>query len=255
MVKHWLLLAVSLSSLACGYVSGASELEIVDASAEEQAWGCIGEGAPLLTTDPVAFSAPVRNLASNKLLDDVVGRICEGEPCTSPLAEARAVDGVLTFPPVDPSFRGYLELESPGMMPAVVELLHPIGAMRKFTELRMLATLALKAYSSSLQAEVDEELGQALFWVQNCSGEPAPGVTVDLLDAGLPNTGSYYVVNFELPSPSIVETQESGGGGFVNLPPGFPRFAARRASDQRTIATFAARVRSRTVTFFVIEPE
>lgn len=247
--------ALALSSAACGYVSGASELEIIDEPPEDPAFACVGEGAPLLHSEPLNVSAPVRNLATNQLLERVVGRFCEGEPCLAPVAEVEAVDGVLTFPPIDPSFRGYLELESPGMMPAVVELLRPIGAMRNFPELRMISALALKAYASSLMETVHDELGQALFWVEDCTSAPAPGVTVETLDAVLPSTRSYYVVNFELPSPSIDRTQESGGGGFINLPTGFPRFAARRATDQRTLATFAARVRPGTVTFFVVEPE
>jgi hypothetical protein len=247
-------LGLCLANAACGYVSGASDLEIVGA-AEDPKWACIGEGAPLLRSEDVEVSAKIRNVATNDLIDEVVGRFCMGEPCTSPIAEVGAVDGTLTFPPISPSFDGYLELESPGMLPAVVELLRPIGAMRELPELRMIQAVSLKFYAASLQESIDDALGHALFWVQDCAGEPAAGVTIEPLDAVLATTRGYYVVDGKLPSPSIGETQQSGGGGFINLRTGYRLFAARLASDQRTISSFAARIRPGTVTFFVVQPE
>ena len=253
-MTRWLVLGLSLASAGCGYFSGASELEIVDSPELAEQWACLGQGAPLLETDPLEVSAPVRNLATNRLVDSVTARFCEGEPCV-PIFEVESVDGVLTFPPNDPEFRGYVELESPGMLPAVVELLRPLGAMRTVPELRVLAAAALKTYASSLGETVDESLGQALFWVQDCAGAPAPGVTLDALDGVLENTRDYYVVDFELPSDSTDRTQNSGGGGFINVEPGFPRFEARLADGGRTISEFVARVRPGTITFFVVEPE
>ncbi|MDQ2644015.1 MAG: hypothetical protein M3020_09385 [Myxococcota bacterium] len=253
-MRRWLLLGFGLSGAGCGYVSGASELEIVDLPPLPEEWACLGEGAPLIQTEPIAFSAPVRNLATNRLVESVSARFCEGEPCI-PVAEVEGVDGVLSFPPVEPEFRGYIELESPGMLPAVVELLHPIGAMRSLPELRLLSADALATYASSLGRTVDAGLGQALFWVRDCGGEPAPGVSLRALDGVLDNTRDYYVVDFKLPSDATDRTQNSGGGGFVNLEPGFPRFEARLAADGTTISRFVARVRPGTVTFFVVEPE
>jgi len=253
-VTRWLALGLGLSSAGCGYVSGASELEIVDAPELAERWSCVGEGAPLLETQPVAFTSSVRNLATNRLVDAVSARFCEGEPC-APVAEVEGRNGTLEFPPIDPEFRGYIELESPGMLPAVVELLRPIGAMRRLPELRLLAAAALKTYASSLGETVDDGLGQALFWAEDCSGEPAPGVSIAAIDGVLENTRSYYVVDFELPTNAIDRTQPSGGGGFINLAPGFPRFEAHLADTRTTIARFAARVRPGTLTFFVVEPE
>jgi hypothetical protein len=254
-VTRWLALGLGLSSAGCGYFSGASDLEIVDSPELSEQWACLGQGAPLLETEPIRFSAPVRNLATNRLVETVTARFCEGEPCNTPLAEVEGVDGVLTFPPIEPEFRGYLEIESPGMLPAVVELLRPIGAMRRLPELRLLAAAALNAYASSLGKSVDEELGQALFWAEDCAGDPAPGVAVEAVDGVLEDTKNYYVVDFELPTDAIDRTQKSGGGGFINLSPGFPRFEAHLAEGGSRISSFAARVRPGTVTFFVVEPE
>jgi len=252
-VTRWLCLGCAFACGGCGYVSGASELEIVDEPELPEHWACVGEGTPLLVTEPLVFSTAVRNLATNRLVDSVTARLCEGEPCEV-MAEVEGVDGVLTFPPIDPEFRGYVEIESPGMLPAVVELLRPLGSMRRLPEARLLAPAALNAYASSLGEDVDESLGQALFWAEDCDGEPAPGVTVEALDGVLESTKNYYVVDFELPSASLDRTQRSGGGGFINLSPGYPRFEAR-LEDGTTLSRFAARVRPGTITFFVIEPE
>jgi hypothetical protein len=141
------------------------------------------------------------------------------------------------------------------MVPALIELSRPIGAMRALSELRMVDAPTLDAFATQLGSTVDPALGHALFWAQDCAGQRAPGVSVEALGELSPSTRSYYVVDFKLPSDSVDQTDISGGGGFIDLPAKGTTFDARRATTHELISRLPGRIRPGTVTFLPIEPD
>ena len=240
------------ASLGCSY--GADDLHIQPESGPD--WSCVGQGAPLRSTDAIDLELRVRNLPSNELLQNVTGTACADISCTPPVAVAEGVNGVLHFPQMDPMFRGSIELRSPEQMSAIVDLLRPIGAMRELPELRMLTKMAFEKYAEVGSGKtLDQTLGHALFWVVDCAGKRAPGVSFVPVDKVAPNTQGYYASDMELPSINLDRTKEHGGGGMINLPPGFPQFRAVLAEDQTVIAEFPTLIIADTITFFLIEPE
>ena len=242
---------VCIACLGCSY--GADDIRITESGAD---WSCLGKGSPLRTTELIDLELPVRNLPSRQLLKQVTGSVCADVSCSPPLAVAEGIDGVLHFPQMDPMFRGSIELRSPDQMSAIVDLLRPIGAMRELPELRMLSKSNLETYAYiGAMATLDVTLGHALFWVVDCAGKRAAGISLESFDKVLPNTQSYYASDIELPSITLDRTEENGGGGIINLPVGFPRFRAVRAADGAVIADFPTQIKADTTTFFLIEPE
>lgn len=249
-------LGVLLLLCGCQYVSGVSDLEIVEPASAGPDWSCLGQSTPRTVSGTVSYEGPVRDLATFRILDDVVVRFCQSgdEPCASPVLSATATNGIVSFS-IEASFDGYIELESPGMVPALIELSRPIGAMRTLTELRMVDAATLDAFATQLNASVDAALGHALFWAQDCAGQRASGVSVEALGELSPSTRNYYVVDFKLPSDAVDQTDVSGGGGFINLPAKGMTFDARRSSSQALVSRFPGRIRPGQVTFLAIEPD
>jgi hypothetical protein len=239
----------------CQYVSGANDLEIAEPSVGPD-WICLGQSTPRVVSGTVSYEGPVRDLATFRILDDVVVRFCQSgdEPCASPVLTVTPINGSIAFT-IDATFDGYVELESPGMVPALIELSRPIGAMRTLSELRMVDAATLGAFANQLNASVDAALGHALFWAQDCAGQRAPGVSVEALGELSPSARSYYVVDFKLPSDTVDQTDVSGGGGFINLPAKGMTFDARRASTGELISRLPGRIRPGQVTFLPIEPD
>ncbi|HEY5962209.1 MAG TPA: hypothetical protein VIV60_36885 [Polyangiaceae bacterium] len=242
----------------CQYVSGVAELNIGADKVAATPWDCLGVGK---RDDPkprptVEYVGSVWNISGTSVLADVVLRLCQttDESCSAPVLSVASVDSVIRFT-VDSSFAGYVELESPGMMPAVVELSRPIGSMRTLPEFRMLDVFTLELFALNMGKRIDASLGHALYWTEDCSGSRAPGVSVKALGDLTDETAQYYVVDRKLPSASVTMTDASGGGGFINLPITYVTFEAFRADTKQTISTFPGRIRPGQVTFMVVEPD
>jgi hypothetical protein len=239
----------------CQYISGVADLNI-DSETTGPDWTCLGHQVTREVTGTVNYEGSVRNVAGNVVIPSVTARFCRSseEPCTDPLLTTQSVGSVLKFS-IDSSFDGYIELDSPGMMPAVVELSRPIGAMRALPELRMLDATTLARFAFSMGSQVDTNFGSALFWAEDCSGRRGAGVSVRALGDLPEQFAQYYVVDQKLPSVSVHMTDASGGGGFINLPNTFVTFEALRAETMELISTFPGRIRPGQVTFMVIEPD
>ncbi len=253
-----LLLACVLGG--CQYVSGVTELEIADRPVVTGPWDCLGQPTPV-PTGTVEYAQPVRNLTNGSIPADVVVEVCDSSAlaCVRPLLTTTPVDGVvrLSFPA---DFIGYLQLDSQEVMPAIVEMTRPIGAMRVLPELRMVDTNTMKAFAAMMGVTIDETRGHALFWAIDCRGNRTAGVSVTAGSADA-STKRYYVLDTKLPSVSVDRTDSSGGGGFINLPidvttdETFVTFDATRADTGARISQFSARIRAGHVTYFQIEPD
>lgn len=238
-----------LVSLACDY--GVSELKISDDAPD---WSCIGQGTPLLTNEPLDFTLPIKELGNDQPLDGVSATFCDAV-CDPPVATATSSNGMLSFSGIDPNQRGYIELAASGLMPTIVNLLRPIGSMPKLPELRMFDPRALDFFAGELNQTINPKSGEVLYWAEDCTGKPVAGVELEPLDAVANDTVSYYAADPQTPSTSLKSTAKQGGGGIINVPPGFPRFRAARFADGVTLAEFPAHVVAGTATLFVVIPE
>ncbi|MFZ5890093.1 MAG: hypothetical protein ACOY0T_03415 [Myxococcota bacterium] len=260
-MKAWLKLACLPVLSACQYVSEVNELTF--AAAPSGDWSCLKSTQSQTPPLSLHYAGAVTRIASNTPISNVTARLCktDDDDCVdSIIPELESPDGFFEFD-VPGAFNGYIELESPAMLPAIVEVWRPIGLMRVLPELKMLDATTLNAFAARMSAEIDPTLGHALFWTEDCSGARASGVTVKPLEgpAGTaaqlaPNSHAYYAVAGRLPSVSVDRTDFSGGGGFINLPPTYWTFVAYRAEDQAPIARFAARIRPGHTTLFIVEP-
>lgn len=250
---------LTLPSIGCQYVSGVHELEIAPASTGAKKgpdWSCLQDALAKAVSGPIAYEGQVRNVPGTQIIRDVTARLCDtaDADCEHPLESALAPDGLVRFS-IDPTFNGYLELESPGQMQAVVELSRPIGAMRVLPELRMLDARTLGLFAASMDATINQDDGHLLFWVEDCLGKRASGVRVEATGELSPETRNYYVLDQKLPSATMQQTDASGGGGIINLPRDVTTFNAYRADTGQLISKFPARIRPGQVTFVAIEPD
>lgn len=254
-----LALASGLPSFGCQYVSGANELEIKTVAAQGVDWSCLGtERVAGTVSGPLDYKGFVRNVAGTKVIEQVKLRFCDtaDDVCddTSALKVVTVTDGSLEFT-IDRAFNGYVELESDGMLPGIVELSRRLGEMRTVPEFRMLDLTTLSVFAQSMGASIEDGTGHALFWAEDCAGKRAPGVSVTALSGLNAATRSYYVLDQKLPSDSVHETDSSGGGGIVNLTPGVLSFNAKVAGFDEPYSTFGGRIRPGVLTFMVIEPD
>jgi hypothetical protein len=244
------------SVTGCQYVSGVSDLRVQEGASDQPNWSCRNHPRNGDASAKVKYSQPIRNLADDSIIEDVSVKICSNTDtdCTAPIVETTPVDGIVAFT-LDASFTGYIELSSPRMMPAIVELTRPVGKMRLLPELRMVTPSMFQLFSRLVGVTPDPLLGYAQFWAYDCDAERASGVQVRVMDEHAASAKNYYVMDGKLPSLAADQTDEYGASGFVNLPPGVLTFRATNAQDDTVITQFAARVRPGQITCAVIEPD
>jgi hypothetical protein len=250
-----LLVGLVLLSIGCQYVSGVNDLEIVTSIEAAPDWSCLGHSSNADVSGSRSYARNVLNLATDEIISDAVVRLCESHDvdCQDPLPGVETTNGTVRFT-VDASFNGYLELESPEMLPGRIELSRPIGKMHELPDPRMVDPVTLNRFAAVMGVAVNPAYGHALFWVNDCANHRAPGVAVEALGELTPDTDQYYVVD-KRPSNSLDRTEDAGGGGFINLPETFMTFRARRAETLELISTFPGRIRAGRVTFMMIEPD
>lgn len=179
--------------------------------------------------------------------------------CTNPILDGlRDVDGVLTVPvPVSGSgFDGYLKVDAPLALctddsafpgtagalcqlapgcdttlpddrcrvptyaPALLFFNPPItGDLEAALPLQLLPSADLPAVVQAAGAELDPSTGNLFITALDCDGEPAAGVTYAIAEHRDEVTALY--VDSGVVSNTVLETDESGIGGFVGVPPGF----------------------------------
>jgi hypothetical protein len=259
--------ACALLCLSCEQLSNVDDLDIVEQNEPESEWGCLDTPASTVTPGPVHYRGAVTFVPSNEPVPDVVVRLCENaddadQSCSRPvLPPIHSPDGRVEFD-VAGTFNGYIELTSPNAVPTVVEIWRPLGRMRVLPELKMIKPETLGAFATIMQVGIDPALGHAMFWVENCLGQRASGGRLKVIESDQqqaaqlsPRTIGYYAVDGRLPSVSVDETDGSGGGGVINLPPTFWTFEGLLGSEERPITRFAARIRAGQITTFIVEPE
>jgi hypothetical protein len=249
---------------ACQFVSNVNDLEIHEDPPIDVGWNCLGVPDQRATPTVVKYDGSVSLVPNGELVENAVLRVCKGDDdtCADPLVPPiYSPDGHVTFE-VPGGFNGYLELESPTAMPGRVEMVRPIGRMRLLPELKVIKRETFAAFATAGKVAIDPDLGHVMFWVEDCGGQRASGVAIRVIEGPegnaaqlSPKTAAYYAVASRLPSIGLGQTDSTGGGGIINLPPVFWTFEAYLVADQRHIATVAARIRPGQVTVFVVEPD
>lgn len=210
--------------------------------------------------------------------------------CTRPLDIAvREVDGLLEFdvPLGDDGFDGYLAVSSPSepcsspsfgeagaalcaanpacdpeqpddscLVPVYVRALWffnpPIVAdTQEPLRLSLLSSAAQPALAVASGGSFDPSTGSVVVTGFDCDGGRAPGVSYDMRQhAGA--VSQWYMANGIL-TASVTETDATGMGGFVGVPPGFADVEAYNADDER-VGGVGVQVSAGTISYASLVP-
>jgi hypothetical protein len=217
-------------------------------------WGCVGH------VDLVETSSEPRDIHLSVVdLHSVVPNglsivACRPLTCDVPFAGPFGPDedGTVRFS-LPSDFVGYLIAESPTTLPAIIQITRPVGKMPSFPPIVLLnpeltAALALKA-----GAVLDPSRGIVLLQVQDCLDGPGPGISF-VLQSPAAGAQVFYFAN-RYPSATETATDVVGGGGIVNVAPGFAGVEAIETATGRSIARFQVEVRAGWTTYAAVEPQ
>jgi hypothetical protein len=211
----------------------------------ETPFDCLDEPPPPLASVPIEFEVQVMRATTQAPLPGVSIRMCRvlDLGCTIPLGSGTSgEDGLvrLTAPPQTvANNQFYLEGTLDGYVPVlhyVSEILFTrpelVDVVRQ-TRFDMVTPGELVVFSRLGGLEYDDTLGFLFAAVHNCNGERLEAVSFEI-DRSDATTGAFYFRDGQVVS-SADRTDETGRGGFINVPEGSIRISAEHLGTGQII--------------------
>lgn len=227
----------------CGATEACLDEKCVDR------WACLGQNVPI-ATEPVAFQVPVADIFGEPM-PGIPVKLCNAvdTDCKSPLEELTTdEEGLLTFE-VPEAFRGYLDVNLPGLFPQV-NFLPEVLTNPSFLPIVSLSPAPIiEALAQQVGDTADPERGHLVVSVASCaSGAPNLVISSGRADE---KTIPYYV-SASVPAPDRTSTTEEGAGGFLNLRVGTGE--VRASLDDEQLFSRNVFIRKGTITSVHFQP-
>jgi hypothetical protein len=177
---------------------------------------------PLPSEQSVDFDGLLLELASGEPLAAVSVTACalDDISCENPLDTATSgADGrfTVTLPTGQAGFDGYLTMEHEDLTPTLFFLWPPVTRPGESETFYVLSDATWEFFHGVLGVTLDPERGHMGLQAEDCAHVPAAGVSLAASTAD-ESTVALYIHG--LPTTEVTETDESGFGGFLNLPVG-----------------------------------
>jgi hypothetical protein len=193
------------------------------------------------------------DLLSQKPLSGVAFSLCAKTDslCSFPLAQAQSNGLGQIDIDLPAGFDGYLQAEGAGIYPT---LIFPPSTriQRTASTLPLVPGSFYSTLITGVGATAVEDRSMVLVTGLDCQGIPAAGLSLTSPQSDS-QTVAFTVVG-GLPSRVASSTDESGGGGFVNLPAGATIINATLAASNRPVGTAGILTRPGYLSMVVIMP-
>lgn len=207
---------------------------VADAAPSDPVWGCLGKVSwpPELPTEKIRYERRLVRIVTPTPVAGVRIVACGAlDPeCAGPVAETKSDDNGVFVIDLPRHFRGYLHLPEPpasfpAMLPHIIHVLPPPAADTKGDGIDTQNTFVIvsdeevKYLLQQVGKTFDPTLGHVSSRVFDCSFFPAARVSMRVSVVAKETVG-FYVPSSGIPSTTLQQTDETGFGGFSNLPTG-----------------------------------
>jgi hypothetical protein len=228
-----------------------------DAGADPE-WGCLANFAPPSVADGSLVSYRLRfesGRQANVPPEGLALRLCRNDDatCAAPIVDIPEPDatGLLTLE-LDPTFRGYLEVEANDHMPSLAFLPPPVVSPPEPQIIRLVQRFDFGALLRAADIPYDADRGFAFVLTNSCLDQRAAGVVLSSL--GLDELTAAYYYRDGQPDAEALQTDARGAGGWSQLPVGTIVAEARRADTLEFIGVAEFQSRAGFVSYVPIGP-
>lgn len=192
--------------------------------------------------------------------------------CASPLATVQTDATGVADIPITKGFAGYLQMKTPpallpGLMPVIAPYVLPPGldptilappcagcvpAGPTTSTMFVVTKSSAAALAAAVSTTLDPSRGLVFAVMGDCDNRIAAGVQFELEQAD--EKSARYYFEDGLPSAAPTETNDKGGAGFINVPPGIVTAKSRIAKTGQVIGSRSVLVRAGALTIFFFPP-
>lgn len=205
--------------------------------ANDSAWSCVSSvSRPKASGSTVTIKLPLRDILTGQPRAGVTVRTCQAldVACATPIGSDAVTDsaGEATLTLLSAAaFGTTFQLVASADVAASLVFPHPTS-LADGTTLPAVRTISAAALKASIEASGlvnDTSRGTVIAEARDCLGASAPGATWTL-PAKAPNTVTWYLRD-GAPSKTATDTDASGLGGFLLVPPGAQTVAPTHAGQ------------------------
>ena len=231
-----------------GYVCSNSLCE------PDPTWACLDQkNSDATPTGTVHVVLTTEDLLSKKPIQGVSLTLCAklDANCQLPIAQYQSDPNGQIDVEMPAGFDGYFQTEGSGLYPM---LFFPPStrSQRAPGTLPMIANSFFATMFSGVGGPVGADRTVVMTTALDCLGQPAAGLTLASAQADDRTVG--YVIQGGLPSRTAATTDDSGAGGFVNIPPGNAVITSTMASTNQPVGTIAVQTRLGYITMVLVMP-
>jgi hypothetical protein len=222
---------------------------------KEEPWDCLGKVKwPDSTSGTVNVVLNLADLVKGQPVSGLSAQVCNklDTTCASPLVTDLVSDssGRLTFS-IQSGFDGYLESTAGGIMPFLYFFYPPVTSDRDVAWVPILQAAQLATFATMAGGNVMPDRGHLLARAYDCFEKYAEGVSFSSPE-GDSSTTPFYMIK-GIPSTKHSETDSSGNGGLLNLPPGTATLTGQ-LKDGRTMGMLSAMTKPGRMTLTALVP-
>ncbi|HVU05416.1 MAG TPA: hypothetical protein VHE30_26900 [Polyangiaceae bacterium] len=220
-------------------------------------WRCLDEPEQPTTDAPGPFHVTfhLSDILSQTPQVGVTARACKklDVDCELPQSDSLVTDenGDVTLD-LARGFNGYVEFTGGAIMPGLYFPNPPVHEDESRISVQAVTPGIVGALTKSLGSPQDPALGLMLLNALTCDGTGAPHVSYTATGTAA-GAVTFYAIG-GLPAANAIETDSSGFGGFVNVPPGTVPVTATILPEGRELATVSLLVRANTITYGHLVP-
>ena len=231
-----------------GYVCSDSLCE------PDPTWACLDEkSTDTAPSGTVHVVLTTQDLLSQKPILGVQLTLCAklDANCQLPIAQYQSDQAGQISVEMPAGFDGYFQTQGDGLYPM---LFFPPSTrtQRAPGTLPMVANSFFGTMFSGVGGPVSADRTVVMTTALDCRGKPAAGLTLSSAQADDHTVG--YVIQGGLPSRTAATTDDSGAGGFVNIPPGNAVITSTMAANSRLVGTVAVQTRPGYITMVLVMP-
>lgn len=234
-----------------GELAGTVCIDDVCREPPDSRWACVGHVEP--TPIGESFTASIRlvDLLAAEPVTDASVQLCKKlDPlCSVPVQTlAPDADGAVSAG-VQSDFRGFFSIEAPGYVPTLFFI--DTGGVTGALNVAMFTPEASNALNQTITPDIDPEGGFVNVVMHDCEDQRAPGVHFEIA----PDDGvtPFYAIGSSV-SGTATETDVTGNGGFINVPPGTVTLTATLAETGEVLSVETTLIRKATLTYQAMRP-
>ncbi len=217
-------------------------------------WACLDQaGAPEPATGNVLVSMTMVDLLNRQPLPGIVLTLCAklDATCMFPISSFQSSEAGQIEVDMPAGFDGYFQAEGAGIYPT---LIFPPSTRRQRapSTLPMVAASFFGTMVRGVGSSGAEDRSLILTTALDCLGNPAAGLSLASPQADAQTVS--YVIAGGVPSRVTATTDESGTGGFVNIPAGSALITSTQAATNRVVGTVGVQTRPGYLSMVLVMP-